>query len=88
MTELYGEYFVAELIEAQSRRAHARRVDVRLRVVRVRRTNKCVVGEVDCRAVGLMAITSDVELPVLQKVCTAGASWYEASVVPLRSALT
>ena len=37
-------------------------------LIRLARTNKCIVGEVDGRAVGLMAVTSDVELPVLQKV--------------------
>eukprot|EP00742_Colponemidia_sp_Colp-10_P005991 GILJ01006412.1.p1 GENE.GILJ01006412.1~~GILJ01006412.1.p1 ORF type:complete len:1622 (+),score=306.28 GILJ01006412.1:470-4867(+) len=49
MTEIYGDYFVAELIEAQNE------------------TNKALVAEVDNRAVGLLALTSDVDVTVLHQ---------------------
>eukprot|EP00927_Polykrikos_kofoidii_P026521 TRINITY_DN23591_c0_g1_i1.p1 TRINITY_DN23591_c0_g1~~TRINITY_DN23591_c0_g1_i1.p1 ORF type:complete len:1577 (+),score=347.68 TRINITY_DN23591_c0_g1_i1:82-4731(+) len=45
--EVYGEYFIAELIEAQNEE------------------NKALVAEVDGRAVGLMCLTSDVDINVL-----------------------
>merc|ERR1719272_1644866 len=47
ITEIYGEYFIAELIEAQNEE------------------NKALVAEVDGRAVGLMCLTSDVDINVL-----------------------
>jgi len=47
ITEVYGEYFIAELIEAQNEE------------------NKALVAEVDGRAVGLMCLTSDVDVNVL-----------------------
>merc|ERR1719362_1417733 len=46
-TEIYGEYFIAELIEAQNEE------------------NKALVAEVDGRAVGLLCLTSDVDINVL-----------------------
>jgi len=49
ITEIYGEYFIAELIEAQN-------VE-----------NKALVAEVDGRAVGLMCLTSDVDINVLSQ---------------------
>lgn len=45
--EVYGEYFIAELIESQNDE------------------NKALVAEVDGRAVGLMCLTSDVDVNVL-----------------------
>merc|ERR1712224_266620 len=47
VTDIYGEYFIAELIEAQNDE------------------NKALVAEVDGRAVGLMCLTSDVDVNVL-----------------------
>jgi len=47
VTEIYGEYFIAELIEAQNEE------------------NKALVAEVDGRAMGLMCLTSDVDINVL-----------------------
>merc|ERR1719272_2821841 len=47
ITDIYGEYFIAELIEAQNEE------------------NKALVAEVDGRAVGLMCLTSDVDVNVL-----------------------
>merc|ERR1719421_2123742 len=47
VTDIYGEYFIAELIEAQNEE------------------NKALVAEVDGRAVGLMCLTSDVDINVL-----------------------
>merc|ERR1719272_1760287 len=49
ITEIYGEYFIAELIEAQNEE------------------NKALVAEVDGRAVGLMCLTSDVDINVLSQ---------------------
>lgn len=49
LTELYGEFFIAELIEAQND------------------TTKALVAEVDGRAVGLMSLTNDIKLDVLQQ---------------------
>eukprot|EP00929_Paragymnodinium_shiwhaense_P013279 TRINITY_DN121142_c0_g1_i1.p1 TRINITY_DN121142_c0_g1~~TRINITY_DN121142_c0_g1_i1.p1 ORF type:complete len:1535 (-),score=494.46 TRINITY_DN121142_c0_g1_i1:571-5175(-) len=47
ITDVYGDYFIAELIEAQNEE------------------NKALVAEVDGRAVGLMCLTSDVDINVL-----------------------
>jgi hypothetical protein len=49
ITDVYGEYFIAELIEAQNDE------------------NKALVAEVDGRAVGLMCLTSDVDINVLSQ---------------------
>mmetsp|Transcript_23333 Transcript_23333/g.59574 ORF Transcript_23333/g.59574 Transcript_23333/m.59574 type:complete len:1536 (-) Transcript_23333:72-4679(-) len=49
VTEVYGEYFIAELIEAQNDE------------------NKALVAEVDGRAVGLLCLTSDVDINVLSQ---------------------
>lgn len=49
ITDLYGDYFIAELIEAQNDE------------------NKALVAEVDGRAVGLMCLTSDVDINVLSQ---------------------
>jgi len=49
ITDIYGEYFIAELIEAQNDE------------------NKALVAEVDGRAVGLMCLTSDVDINVLSQ---------------------
>jgi hypothetical protein len=49
ITDIYGEYFIAELIEAQNEE------------------NKALVAEVDGRAVGLMCLTSDVDINVLSQ---------------------
>merc|ERR1719377_111462 len=49
VTDIYGEYFIAELIEAQNEE------------------NKALVAEVDGRAVGLMCLTSDVDINVLSQ---------------------
>jgi len=49
ITEIYGEYFIAELIEAQNEE------------------NKALVAEVDGRAVGLLCLTSDVDINVLSQ---------------------
>merc|ERR1719272_363325 len=49
VTDIYGEYFIAELIEAQNDE------------------NKALVAEVDGRAVGLMCLTSDVDINVLSQ---------------------
>eukprot|EP00397_Hematodinium_sp_SG-2012_P001935 GEMP01001940.1.p1 GENE.GEMP01001940.1~~GEMP01001940.1.p1 ORF type:complete len:1503 (+),score=407.10 GEMP01001940.1:185-4693(+) len=49
VTEFYGEYFIAELIEAQNEE------------------NKAIVAEVDGRAVGLMCMTSDVDVNILSQ---------------------
>merc|ERR1719440_2452663 len=46
-TNVYGEYFLAELVEAQNDE------------------NRAIVAEVDGRAVGLMCLTSDVDINVL-----------------------
>merc|ERR1719337_627615 len=46
-TNVYGEYFLAELVEAQNEE------------------NRAIVAEVDGRAVGLMCLTSDVDINVL-----------------------
>jgi len=47
VTDIYGEYFIAELIEAQNEE------------------NKALVAEVDGRAVGMMCLTSNVDINVL-----------------------
>eukprot|EP00971_Amphidinium_carterae_P126800 2512086-Amphidinium_carterae.1 len=47
VTDIYGEYFIAELIEAQNEE------------------NKALVAEVDGRAVGMMCLTSNVDVNVL-----------------------
>lgn len=49
ITDIYGEYFIAELIEAQND------------------DNKALVAEVDGKAVGLMCLTSDVDINVLSQ---------------------
>lgn len=49
VTDIYGEYFIAELIEAQNEE------------------NQALVAEVDGRAVGLMCLTSDVDINVLSQ---------------------
>lgn len=49
VTEVYGEFFIAELIEAQNEE------------------NRALVAEVDGRAVGLMCLTSDVDVNVLSQ---------------------
>lgn len=47
VTAVYGEFFIAELIEAQNE------------------SNRALVAEVDGKAVGLMCLTSDVDINVL-----------------------
>jgi len=47
VTQVYGDFFIAELIEAQNEE------------------NRALVAEVDGRAVGLMCLTSDVDINVL-----------------------
>jgi hypothetical protein len=49
LTELYGEFFLAEMIAAQDE------------------NNKALVAQVDDRAVGLMALSSDIDFSVLQQ---------------------
>jgi len=47
ITDVYGDYFIAELVEAQDK------------------DNKAIVAEVNGRAVGLMCMTSDVDVNIL-----------------------
>mmetsp|Transcript_34298 Transcript_34298/g.80184 ORF Transcript_34298/g.80184 Transcript_34298/m.80184 type:complete len:1541 (+) Transcript_34298:74-4696(+) len=49
ITDIYGEYFIAELIEAQNEE------------------NKALVAEVEGRAVGMMCLTSNVDINVLSQ---------------------
>lgn len=49
VTEAYGEYFIAELIAAQSD------------------TNKALVAQVKDKAVGLMGLTSEVDVKLLHQ---------------------
>jgi hypothetical protein len=53
-TDVYGEYFLAELIEAQNKE------------------NQAIVAEVDGRAVGLLCLTSDVDVNVLAQCFELG----------------
>ncbi|CEM02697.1 unnamed protein product [Vitrella brassicaformis CCMP3155] len=49
ITQIYGDYFIAELIEGQNS------------------DNRALVAEVDGRAVGLMCLTSDVDINILSQ---------------------